>query len=105
MQKRISNKYKVNDKVLLTRPKRTKHGEKEYDGPYSVLAVHANGSVKMQKPNYSDIVHMRRLIPDNEYKDVVVNLKSGCSNEPSFSLSPENMEQHAITQNWCNNPK
>jgi len=33
-------------------------------------------------------------------KDVVVNLKIGCNNEPLYIfLSPENMEQHAMTQN------
>ena len=64
--KRIPHEYKVNDKILLLRKKRTKHGEREYDGPYSVLAVHANGSEKIQKPNYSDVVHMRQIIPYNK---------------------------------------
>ena len=61
--KRIPHTYQVNDKVLLERVKKSKYGEKEYDGPFTVLAVHDNGSAKIQKCNYSDVVHIRRLKP------------------------------------------
>ena len=50
----------------MERKKRTKHGEKEYNGPFIVLAVHDNGSVKIQKRNYSDVVHIRQLTPYHE---------------------------------------
>ena len=61
--KRIPHTYQVNDQVLLIRAKRTKHGEREYDGPFEVLEINNNGSVRIQKTNYSDVVHMRQLIP------------------------------------------
>ena len=61
--KRIPYTYQVNDKVLLERVKRTKYGEKEYNGPFTVLAVHDNGSAQIQKQNYSDVVNIRRLKP------------------------------------------
>ena len=64
--KYIPHTYQINDKVLMERKKRTKHGEKEYNGPFTVLAVHDNGSVKIQKRNYSDVVHIRQLTPYHE---------------------------------------
>ena len=64
--KRIPHTYQVNDKVLLVLPKRTKHGEQEYDGPFTIITRHNNGTVKIQKNNYSDVVHMRQLIPYHE---------------------------------------
>ena len=50
-------------KCCYKEKKRTKHGEREYDGPFTVMAVHDNGSVQIQKRNYSDVVHMRQIIP------------------------------------------
>ena len=61
--KQIPHQYQINDKVLLARKKRTKHGEREYDGPFTVLAVHDNGSIKIQRHNYSYVVNIRQLIP------------------------------------------
>ena len=63
--KRIPYTYQVNDKVLLERIKKTKYGEKEYDGPFTVLAVHHNESAQIQK-KYADIVNIRRLKPYHE---------------------------------------
>ena len=61
--KRIPHTYQVNDKVLFERIKKTKYGEKEYDGPFTILAVHDNGTAQIQKQNYSDVVNIRRLKP------------------------------------------
>ena len=61
--KRIPHTYQVNDKVLFERIKKTKYGEKEYDGPFTILAVHDNGTAQIQKQNYSDVVNIRLLKP------------------------------------------
>ena len=61
--KRIPHTYQINDKVLFERIKKTKYGEKEYDGPFTILAVHDNGTAQIQKPNYSDVVNIRLLKP------------------------------------------
>ena len=61
--KRITHEYQINDKILLLRQKRNKHGEKEYDGPFTILDIHNNGSIKIQKSNYTDVVHKRQVIP------------------------------------------
>ena len=64
--KRIPYTYQINDKVLLERVKKTKYGEREYDGPFTILAVHNNGTAQIQKQNYSDVVNIRRLKPYHE---------------------------------------
>ena len=62
-KKRIPHTYQVNDKVLLKRKKRLKHGDREYDGPFTIIAVHDNGSVRIQKTRYSNVVNIRQVIP------------------------------------------
>ena len=41
--KRIKHNYTVNEQVLMKRVKKTKHGEKEYDNPFTVLEVRNKG--------------------------------------------------------------
>ena len=62
-KKRIPHTYKVNEKILLKRVKSTKHGEREYDGPYKILEVNSNGTVRVLKDYYSDLVNIRQVIP------------------------------------------
>ena len=50
-KKKIPHTYQGNDKVLLKRKKRLKHGDREYDGPFTIIAVHDNGSVEFRKPD------------------------------------------------------
>ena len=62
--KRIEHDYQVNDLVLLTKEKTSKHGEPEYEGPYQILEVNKeNGTARIQKERYSDNVNIRILIP------------------------------------------
>ena len=65
-KKRIPHQYSVGDRVLLTRAKRTKHGEREHDGPYTILNLHNNGTIRVQKKAYSEVVHIRQVKPYHE---------------------------------------
>ena len=62
--KRIPHVYQNGDKILLERVRATKHGERQYDGPYRVLRhSQRSGTVKIQKPKYTDKVNIRQVHP------------------------------------------
>ena len=60
---RIPHEYKVGDMILITRNKRSKHGEREKDGPYPIVNVNNNGTVRYDKGTYSDIINIRKCEP------------------------------------------
>ena len=68
-QKKISTtkektlREKINNQVIVKRFKKTKHGEREYNGPYSIIQVNNNGTIRIQKERYSDVVNIRRMFP------------------------------------------
>ena len=63
---RIPYTHKTGYKVLLVRFKTIKYREEEYDGLYTVIEVHENGSVNIQQQIYTEVVNMRKLIPYHE---------------------------------------
>jgi transposase InsO family protein len=64
--KRILHTYRIGDKVLVKQHNQTKYGGPEYDGPYPISAVNANGTVRVRKSNYYDIVNIRNIKPYTE---------------------------------------
>ena len=60
---RIPHEYKVGDMILTSRSKRSKHGEREKNGPYPILQVNDNGTVRYDKGRYSDIINIRQCEP------------------------------------------
>ena len=60
--KRLPYTYNVGDKVLLKRGTENKY-EAPYEGPYSILKVHDNGTVRLQRGAISDTINIRRLTP------------------------------------------
>ena len=60
---RIPHEYKVGDMILITRNKRSKHGEREKDGPYPIVQVNNDGTVRYDKGTYSDIINIRKCEP------------------------------------------
>ena len=60
---RILHEYKVGDMILVSRNKRSKHGEREKDGPYPIIQVNTNGTVRYDKRSYSDIINIRQCEP------------------------------------------
>ena len=53
---RIPHEYKVGDMILI-------HGEREKNGPYPILQVNDNGTVRYDKGRYSDIINIRQCEP------------------------------------------
>ena len=62
-RKRKTFEFKVNDEVLISRAKKFKHGDRECDGPYTILEVGNNGTLRIDKGNYSDTVNIRNCYP------------------------------------------
>ena len=60
--KRIPHTYSVGDKVLLKRGTENKY-ETPYHGPYTILRVNENGTVRLKVKNVEDTYNIRRLSP------------------------------------------
>jgi hypothetical protein len=60
--KRVAHTYSVGDKVLLRRGTENKY-ETPYQGPFVILKVNDNGTVRMQVKNVEDTYNIRRLTP------------------------------------------
>ena len=60
--KRTSYTYKVGDQVLLKRGTENKY-ETPYAGPYPILQVNDNGTVRLRMKAIIDTVNIRRLYP------------------------------------------
>ncbi len=62
--KLIDHTYQIGDKVLVSRNSPHKY-ERPYDGPYEILQVNTNGTVRLQMGAMSDVVNICRI---NAYK-------------------------------------
>jgi hypothetical protein len=61
--KRVKNEYKVNDQVLLDRGVLQRKLNPKRDGPYQVVQVFSNGTLKIRKGIYVQRVSIRRCVP------------------------------------------
>jgi hypothetical protein len=52
----------LGDKMLAKARKHSKH-ELEFDGPYEIIQVNDNGTVRFQKGTANDVVNIRRIKP------------------------------------------
>ena len=63
--KRIPYNYEPGQKVLLKTGTEYKW-EKPQEGPYKILEVFENGTVRLQKGPVTDVVNIRRILPFHE---------------------------------------
>lgn len=61
--KRIAHTYHVGDKILIKVHNNTKYSGPEYEGPYTISTVNVNGTVRVRKQKYYDIVNIRNIKP------------------------------------------
>ncbi len=61
--KRVKHDYKVNDQVLLDRGVLQRKLNPKRDGPYQVVRVYSNGTLKIRKGIYVQRVSIRRCVP------------------------------------------
>ena len=65
-KKRISHQYRVGDKVLYRVDSLSKYSENPYDGPYEIVRVNTNGTVRLKMDAVTDTVNIRLLKPYRE---------------------------------------
>ena len=73
---RIEHNYRVGDKVRLTRGMENKY-EAPYKGPYAILRVNDNGTVRLKVKAVEDTYNVRRLKPYHTATDP--NHGGGCN--------------------------
>ena len=62
-RKYIPHEYKLGDMILVSRNKKSKHGDKEKNGPFPIVQVNNNGTLRYDKGKYSDIINIRQCEP------------------------------------------
>lgn len=62
-RKCVNHVYQVNDQVMAIRDRSLKHGEPQYNGPYCILEVRNNRTVKVQTEKYTQILNIRQVFP------------------------------------------
>ena len=67
---RIEHVYKVGDKVLIVKLRDQRSTDpklsKPTEGPYTINRVHRNGTVTIDRGQYEERIHIRRLKPYNK---------------------------------------
>ena len=58
--RRNNHQYKVGDKILVKRKKKSKHGL-EFLGPLPITQINDNGTVRFQKGIINDTTNIRRI--------------------------------------------
>jgi hypothetical protein len=68
-RKRLEHEYKVGDKVLIIlKPYERRNNPKisaptSTEGPHTILAIYANGNVKLQRGAFTEVMSIRRIMP------------------------------------------
>ena len=65
-KKRTPYEYKVGEKIMLKTESKTKYGENQYEGPYVIVRVNDNGTIKFRKKNVIDTYNIRNIYPYKE---------------------------------------
>jgi hypothetical protein len=63
---RIMHKYKTNDKVLYKNLMDSKFSEDPWKGPYQIITVNDNGTVRLQMGKVIDTINIRNIKPYKE---------------------------------------
>ena len=66
---RIEHEYKVGEQVLLKRGNENKY-ESPYQGPFEILKVNDNGTVRLTVNSVTDTYNIRRLVPYLSENDI-----------------------------------
>ena len=61
--KRTLHTYTVGDKVMMKRHNQTKYGGPQYEGPYEIVAVNDNGTVRLKRRKFYDTLNIRNVKP------------------------------------------
>ena len=62
-KKRIDYDYKVGDKVTIRKDGNLRKAEDKNTGPYTIIRVHCNGNVRIQRGSVTERINIRRIDP------------------------------------------
>ena len=65
-KKRTNHVYQKGDKILVKLPQTTKYVSDAYNRPYTVMDVHTNGMLSINKDAVSDKINIRNVKPYHE---------------------------------------
>ena len=63
---RIPHKYAMGDKVLIKNAQSMKYGTNTYSGPYTIISVYDNGTVRFDEGPLTDVYNIRNITPYHE---------------------------------------
>ena len=61
--KRKAHTYHEGDKIMVKNDHNRKYGENAYAGPYVILIIKDNGTVRIQKGSVRDTINIRNITP------------------------------------------
>ena len=64
--KRTEHQYQVGDKILVTQAPKGKYGRNPYKGPYTVVQINTNGTVRYQRGVVRETINLRQIKPYHE---------------------------------------
>ena len=64
---RIAHTYRENDSVMVKQHHAAKYGGPQYEGPFKIVTVFQNGTVRIKKKTYYDTVNIRQIKPYAPY--------------------------------------
>jgi hypothetical protein len=64
--KRKPHVYTVGNKIMIKNDPQRKYGEQAYSGPFTIIRVNDNGTVRYQKGLIRDTINIRNITPYHE---------------------------------------
>ena len=61
--RRLPHDYVIGEKVLIIKDGILRKAEVKNEGPYTIIQVHCNGTVRIQRGSISERINIRRLTP------------------------------------------
>ena len=65
-KRRLPHDYVIGEKVLIIKDGILRKTETKYEGPYTIIQVHCNGTVRIQRGSIAERINIRRLTPYTE---------------------------------------
>jgi len=74
--KRKAHQYSVGDQILIKTDPNRKYGQNAYKGPYQIISVNDNGTLRYQNGRIQDIVNIINATPYHELRRTIAGFTS-----------------------------
>ena len=62
-KKHVDFDYAIGNKILISKDGVLRKSESKYEGPYEIIQVYLNGTVRIQQNKMTERLNIRRIIP------------------------------------------